>query len=147
MTQQEIAAVSSDRANQFAQRSQKAFRRNFAQNLSPQFFRINARSRLLDACLAVAGIADPGLTRRFALDAVSARGYRLHGRRARRSRPITIAKLAESFDYFIERCLSEALDCLDDRHFEMQLLVWRPFHAALGGGELIDQFEQPIGGD
>src|SRR5438552_3673755 len=79
MTQQEIAAVSSDRANQFAQRSQKAFRRNFAQNLSPQFFRINARSRLLDACLAVAGIADPGLTRRFALDAVSARGYRLHG--------------------------------------------------------------------
>ncbi len=53
-----------------------------------------------------------------------------------------IAELAEFFDHLIECCLCKALDRLDDRHFEMELFIRRPFHAAFGGGKLLDQLEQ-----
>src|SRR5437660_6869346 len=120
MAQQEIAAIDSDPANQFAQSSQKAFSRNFGQNLSPKLFRINARSRLLDARFAVAGIGDPGLTRpsRSFPTGINSVGYRF-----------SAAQFAQFFDHFIERDLSQALDGFDDRHFEMELLVRSPFHA------------------
>ncbi len=58
-----------------------------------------------------------------------------------------ITKLSEFFNYLIQCRLSEALDRPDDCDFKMELLVWRPFHSAFGGGELINQFEQTIRGD
>src|SRR6266849_10707317 len=59
----------------------------------------------------------------------------------------TIAKLAEFFDHLIKCSLSQALDCLYDRNFDMELLIRRPFHATFGGGKLIDQLEQTIRGN
>jgi len=43
--------------------------------------------------------------------------------------------------------LSETLDRLYDRNFEMEFLVRRPFHPAFSSGELIDQLEQTIDGN
>ena len=113
----------------------------------PDLFRVNGRGFFLDARRAVAGVVDPGFAwRGFVAAAVSARGYRFGARRTRRSRP-TVAKLTQFFDYLIERRLAEALNCLDDRNFEMELLVRRPFHAAFGGGKLIDHLQQTIRGN
>ena len=47
-------------------------------------------------------------------------------------------------DHLIQRRLTQRLDRFDDRDFEMQPLVRRPFHPAFRGRKLIDQFQQPI---
>ena len=57
------------------------------------------------------------------------------------------AQGGQGVDDFRERVLAEVLDGLDERDLEMQLLVGRPFHAVFGGGETVDQFQQPPGGN